>query len=85
MEEILNHLANNELSLEVLKNGTKESLEEATNNYERCSDEILDILDEMMNGFAEGEYYELSGVVRDFKIELVKRTGFLEEPDKEMG
>ena len=53
-------------------------LNEATDNMTYCSYTVLDALDELMDSYCNHQDYELAGVVKQFKIDLVKKTGFLE-------
>ena len=53
-------------------------LNEATDNMTYCSNNVLDALDELMDTYCDNQEYELAGVVKQFKIDLVKKTGFLE-------
>ena len=54
------------------------ALNEATDNMTYCSNNALDSLDELMSNYCDNQEYELAEVVKQFKIDLVKKTGFLE-------
>mgnify|MGYP003652503655 CR=1 FL=1 len=53
------------------------SLIDATNNYKLCSNAHLDALDDLMKYYVNEELYELAQSVKQFKIDLVTKSGFL--------
>jgi hypothetical protein len=65
------------IQMQIIQSKLQYALLEATNDCKHCSNDILDAVEELKLYYSGKEEYELAQVVKEFKMELVKKSGFL--------